>query len=80
MRITNGALPNAGVQADTAFRAHSMTTPVAYRASVHQQPKGFLTSGTRSLLVFMADISCPFPSKLLQLHFQFPNHPGNKNK
>lgn len=80
MSITNSAFPKGGIQADTAFRAHSMTAPIAHCTSVHQQSKGFLAASTRPLLVFVAYISCPFPSKLVQLHFQFPNHPGQKGK
>lgn len=67
MSITNGAFPKAGVQADTAFRAHPMAASIAHCASVHQQPQRLLTTSTRSLLVFMPCIFCPFPPKLLQL-------------
>lgn len=80
MSITNGAFPKGGIQADTALRAHSMTAPIAHRTSVQQQSKGFLAASTRPLSVFLAYISCPFPSKLVQLHFQFPNHSGQKGK
>lgn len=80
MSIANGAFPKGGIQADTAFRAHSMTAPIAHRASVQQQSKGFLAASTRPLLVFVAYISCPFPSKLVQLQLQFPNNSGQKGK
>lgn len=78
MSITNGAFPEAGVQADAALGAHAVAAPVAHGASVHQQPQGLLAASTASLLVLLPGAFCPLPPKLLQLQFHFPNSTDKK--
>lgn len=80
MSITNGAFPQAGVEADAALGAHPVAAAIAHRASVHQQPQRLLTASTTPLLLVVPCTFCPFPPKLLQLQFHFPKPTGRKER